>query len=148
MSDSIRPTPTGAGATSAPDDDWKAKALLIRAQRQTLIASNIANADTPHYRARDIDFSAALEQATRSLPTTPLATTSPQHLAADVGVQQRSTLEFVQFVRPAQTNLDGNTVDLDRERAAFAQNAILYQLAVTSLDELKEFKQASADPRR
>lgn len=95
-----------------------------------------------------MDFSAALEQATRDMPPTPLATTSPQHLSADVGVQ-RSTLEFAQFVQPAQTNLDGNTVDLDRERAAFAQNAILYQLAVTSLDdELKEFKQASSDPRR
>lgn len=148
MSDSIRPTPTGAGAASAPDDDWKAKALLFRAQRQTLLASNIANADTPHYRARDMDFSAALEHATRAMPPTPLATTSPQHLSPDVGVQ-RSTLEFAQFVQSAQTNLDGNTVDLDRERAAFAQNAILYQLAVTSLDdELKEFKQASSDPRR
>lgn len=146
MSDSIRPTPTGTN--SVPDDDWKAKSLLLRAQRQTLIASNIANADTPNYRAQDIDFSAALEQAARSLPTPPLTATSPQHLSTDVGVQ-RSTLEFARFVQPMQTNLDGNTVDLDRERAAFAQNAILYQLAVTSLDdELKEFKQASSDPRR
>lgn len=148
MSDSIRLTPTGAGAASAPEDDWKTKALLFRAQRQTLLASNIANADTPHYRARDMDFSAALEQATRAVPASRLATTSPQHLSADVGLE-RSTLEFAQFVQPAQTNLDGNTVDLDLERAAFAQNAILYQLAITSLDdELKEFKQASSDPRR
>lgn len=148
MSDSIRPTSTGAGAAGTPEDDWKAKALLFRAQRQTLLASNIANADTPHYRARDMDFSAALEQATRGVPVPRLATTSPQHLSTDVGVE-RSTLEFAQFVQPAQTNLDGNTVDLDRERVAFAQNAILYQLAITSLDdELKEFKQASSDPRR
>ena len=58
-----------------------------------------------------MDFSAALEQAARFMPTPPLATTSPQHLSPDVGVQ-RSTLEFAQFVQPAQTNLDGNTVDL------------------------------------
>ncbi|MBX9794117.1 MAG: flagellar basal body rod protein FlgB, partial [Burkholderiaceae bacterium] len=60
-----------------------------------------------------------------------------------------STLSFARFVVPTQSSLDGNTVDMDRERSAFAQNAIMYQFALNSLDdEWKEFKMASSDPRR
>lgn len=148
MSDPLRPTPSTGAYAGAPDDDWKAAALVFRGQRQALIASNIANADTPHYQARDINFSAALEEASRARPATPIATTSPGHLAPEL-VAPRSTLQFAQYAVPSQTALDGNTVDLDRERASFAQNSILHQLAVTSLDdELKEFKMAIADPRR
>ncbi len=148
MADSIRPTPTGAAAAKASDDDWKATALVFRGQRQALIASNIANADTPGYQARDITFSAALDQASRANPTPPLATTSPGHLAQEL-VAPRSTLQFAQYAVPSQTSLDSNTVDMDRERGAFAQNSILHQLAVASLDdELKEFKMAVSDPRR
>lgn len=148
MTDSIRPTPTGAAAATAQDDDWKATALVFRGQRQMLIASNIANADTPGYKAQDISFSAALEQASRTSPTAPMATTSPGHLAPDL-VAPRSTMQFAQYALQSQSSLDGNTVDMDRERASFAQNSILHQLAVASLDdELKEFKMAVSDPRR
>ena len=148
MTDSIRPTPTGVAATKPADDDWKATALVFRGQRQALIASNIANADTPGYQARDMSFSAALEQATRITPTAPLTTTSPGHLAPDL-VAPRSTMQFAQYAVPSQTNLDSNTVDMDRDRGSFAQNSILHQLAVASLDdELKEFKMAVSDPRR
>ena len=148
MSEPLRPVSSSSAAASATEDDWKAKALVFRGERQALIASNIANADTPNYQARDISFSAALAQANRQVPAAPLATTSPQHLAPDL-VSQRSTLQFAQYAMPAQSNLDGNSVDMDRERASFAQNSILHQLAVASLDdELKEFKMAVSDPRR
>lgn len=148
MSNALRPTPSSGAPTAPSDDEWRATALVFRGQRQALIASNIANADTPHYEARDISFSAALEDASRARPVAPMATTAPGHLAPDL-VAPRSTLQFAEYALPAQTNLDGNTVDLDRERASFAQNSILHQLAVASLDdELKEFKMAITDPRR
>lgn len=148
MSNALRPTPSTGTPSAAPDDDWKATALVFRGQRQALIASNIANADTPHYQARDISFSAALEEASRSKPPAPMATTSPGHIAPDL-VAPRSTLQFAEYALPSQTSLDGNTVDMDRERASFVQNSILHQLAVASLDdELKEFKMAASDPRR
>lgn len=148
MSNALRPTPSSGAPTTAIDDDWKATALVFRGQRQALIASNIANADTPNYQARDISFSAALEDANRVLPAAPMATTSPGHLAPSL-VAPRSTLRFAQHALQSQTGLDSNTVDMDRERASFAQNSILHQLAVASLDdELKEFKMAITDPRR
>ena len=148
MSNALRPTPSSGAPTTAIDDDWKATALVFRGQRQALIASNIANADTPNYQARDISFSAALEDASRVRPAAPMATTSPGHLAPSL-VAPRSTLQFAQHALQSQTGLDSNTVDMDRERASFAQNSILHQLAVASLDdELKEFKMAITDPRR
>ncbi|MCY4754397.1 flagellar basal body rod protein FlgB [Pelomonas aquatica] len=151
MSNALRPTPSTGAPTTATDDDWKATALIFRGQRQALIASNIANADTPKYQARDISFSAALEEASRVRPAAqpaPIATTAPGHLAPTL-VAPRNTLQFAEYALPSQTSLDGNTVDIDRERASFAQNSILHQLAVASLDdELKEFKMAIADPRR
>lgn len=148
MSDSLRPTPSSGAAPIAADDDWKGTALIFRGQRQALIASNIANVDTPRYQARDINFAAALEEAKRSRPATTIAITSQRHLAPDL-VAPRTTMQFAQFALPSQSSLDGNSVDLDRERASFAQNSILHQLAVTTLDdELKEFKMAIAAPQR
>lgn len=148
MSDALRPITPVAATASAGEDDWRATALRFRGQRQVLIASNIANADTPHFKARDMSFSAALEDAARSRPATSIATTSLQHLTPTLAAP-RSTVEFAQFARPAQDNLDGNTVDIEQEQASFAQNAILHQLAIASLDdEVKEFRQASAAPTR
>lgn len=147
MSIPLRPSSSAAARGDAMDEDWKATALVFRGKRQALLASNIANADTPHYQARDISFSAALEQVSRARQAS-MSVTSPRHMAADI-VSPRTTLEFAQSTLQSQPSLDGNTVDLDRERASFAQNSILHQLAVTSLDdELKEFRMAITDPRR
>jgi len=132
-------------AAAAKGDDFNGQALILRAKRQAMLASNIANADTPGYKATDIDFSAALRHAldNQSAPT------SSSEGYVDTAASQLSTASFVRYRQPAQSNLDGNTVDMDLERAEFARNAILYQFAITVLDdEVKEFKLASSDARR
>jgi len=108
--------------------DFHAQALTLRAERQRLIAGNIANADTPGYIARDMDFSKALREATgqasgRSAPGA-MAVTSAGHMS--VGSGARSEGELLYATGP-QDSLDRNTVDLDRERAAFAENSVKYE---------------------
>lgn len=100
-------------------------ALNLRARRQEVLASNIANADTPNYKARDFDFSAALKSAMGPSggPLT-LARTSEQHIAASGSGQADDSLKYR---RPLQPSLDGNTVDMDIERAAFSENSLHYQ---------------------
>lgn len=106
-------------------------ALRIRTQRMTILASNIANADTPGYQARDIDFPAAMRQA--MAVQIPLSSTCGKHIEA-----AGKTLDMPQVtyrVSP-QNALDRNTVDMDVERAAFAENAIKTQFAMqNAVDE-------------
>ena len=105
--------------------DFQAQALLLRSERQRLIASNIANADTPGYVARDMDFGAALREATgASPPANALSATRAGHLNPVAGSHGDTGLKYA---TPSQTNLDRNTVDMDRERAAFADNAVHYE---------------------
>ena len=106
--------------------DFQAQALGLRAERQRLIASNIANADTPGYVARDMDFAQALRAATGSATAAAtLATSSAGHIGqAGTGGAAGSHLVYAV---PAQTNLDRNSVDMDRERASFADNAVHYE---------------------
>lgn len=99
-------------------------ALGIRAQRQQLLASNIANADTPHYKARDIDFRQALASAQGAAGAgVELARTAPGHLAGNRSGAAAAAL----YRAERQGSIDGNTVDLDVERAAFAENAIQFE---------------------
>lgn len=104
-------------------------ALNLRAARQELIASNIANADTPNYKAKDIDFASALQSAlSGSGQKLQVAVTSPQHLAGATG---ESVLGApVMYRNPLQPSADGNTVDMDVERAQFADNALRYEASV------------------
>jgi flagellar basal-body rod protein FlgB len=105
--------------------DFQGQALALRSDRQRLLASNIANADTPGYVARDMNFAQALRQATGSLPAArALATSQPGHIAGGTGGPGGSTLGFA---TASQTSLDGNTVDMDRERASFADNSLRYE---------------------
>lgn len=108
-------------------------ALNLRSARQELLASNIANADTPSYKARDIDFASALQNAIAGAsPKLPLATPSGQHLD---GVAGQSVMGApVQYRRPVQPSADGNTVDMDVERAQFAENALRYEAGVKFID--------------
>jgi flagellar basal-body rod protein FlgB len=101
----------------------KRTALNARAYRQELLASNIANADTPNYKARDIDFKGALEGALsgRTEGSLGLVRTSSRHLGSESG--QTPGLP-VKYRTEYQPNVDGNTVNMDVERAAFAENAI------------------------
>lgn len=98
--------------------NFQAQALTLRAERQRLLASNIANADTPGYQSRDMDFAKALREA-----TSPAAETSNQTLT-------QRTQGALQNSLSAMTSLDSNTVDMDRERASFADNTIKYEASL------------------
>jgi flagellar basal-body rod protein FlgB len=106
--------------------DFQAQALDLRSERQRLIASNIANADTPGYVARDLDFAKALREATGGARSAALAVSSPGHIGAGSGGAGSSTANLTYAVA-SQTNLDRNTVDMDRERASFADNSVKYE---------------------
>lgn len=106
--------------------DFQARALTLRSDRQRLVASNIANADTPGYLARDMDFARALLDATGgSAPARSLAATQVGHLAANRGAA--GLAGELLYASPSQTSLDGNSVDMDRERASFTDNAVKYE---------------------
>lgn len=108
-------------------------AMSLRAERQQVLANNIANADTPNFRARDFDFSTELASSLQKQHTgsgMALATTSDRHLqASSTSLSSRELLYRV----PDQPSLDGNTVDMDRERAQFTDNAVRYQASLTFL---------------
>ena len=107
--------------------DFQGQALQLRSERQRLIASNIANADTPGYIARDMDFAKTLKAATGSLRAAgALATSHTGHLGTGGAGGAKVAGELL-YATPSQTNLDRNTVDMDRERASFADNAIKYE---------------------
>jgi len=110
--------------------DFQAQALVLRAERQRLIASNIANADTPGYVARDVNFAQALREATGAgQPAARLAASQPGHIAAGGSGANGAgvSLSTLQYAMPSQTNLDRNTVDMDRERASFVDNTVKYE---------------------
>ena len=105
--------------------DFQGQALSLRAERQRLIASNIANADTPGYVARDMNFAQALKEATGAAqPARSLAVSQPGHIGGTAGASAEPNLLYA---TPAQTNLDRNTVDMDRERASFVDNSVKYE---------------------
>lgn len=110
---------------------FQEQALNLRAARQQVLAGNIANADTPHYKARDFDFTAALGRAvtTRGMAAVALTTTSPRHLPGKADSSAMHTL----YRQPAQASADGNTVEMDVERAQFAENAVYYEAGLTFL---------------
>lgn len=104
-------------------------ALNVRAARQELLSSNIANGDTPNYKARDIDFSSVLRDALSSNTNkTGLTTTSPMHLASK---SENSIVSQALYRIPQQPSADGNTVEMDAERAKFADNSIKYDASLT-----------------
>ena len=104
---------------------FQAKALELRSERQALIAGNIANADTPGYRAVDADFTSALKRA-----TSPAALASPSSNAPASLLPQE-----LRVTTPAQASQDGNGVDMDAERARFADNAVRYEAALRTLNQ-------------
>lgn len=114
------------------------QALSLRTKRTEMLASNIANADTPGYKARDIDFKSALQvsvdkhdqlQQTGSQYAGSLNTTNSGHIQLDVSDTNFETLYRV----PNQSALDGNTVDEQLEKSAFAENALRYQASLEFL---------------
>lgn len=104
-------------------------ALNLLGARQELLASNIANADTPNYKAKDIDFASALKNAMAGkAEPLPVVKTVPMHLEGYTGASILGSP--VMYRKPVQPSADGNTVDMDVERAQFAENALRYEVSV------------------
>jgi flagellar basal-body rod protein FlgB len=117
---------------------FQTQALALRSERQRLLASNIANADTPGYEARDFDFASALRDATRGLGSTGGPGVNAQALRQEAQLR---------WALPAQTSLDGNSVDMDRERAAFAENALKYDATLRFLNgSIRTLQEAMRSP--
>ncbi|MBK1647463.1 flagellar basal body rod protein FlgB [Rhabdochromatium marinum] len=109
------------------------QAILVRADRMELLASNLANANTPNYKARDIDFRAVLAEAAGRGNTLPLKRTNDRHLPPPATGAVDMPPERLYRV-PSQPALDGNTVDPQLEHATFAENAMQYQSSVEFLN--------------
>jgi len=140
--------------------NFNATALQLRSQRQEILAANIANADTPNFKARDIDFKSAMQKAidigstpntidekslNNSSKSVSMATTSAKHLGGDS--QSMTPVQFdssdLLYRSVVQDSVDGNTVDPDVERSAFINNAIHYEANVMLINaSLKEMNLA------
>jgi flagellar basal-body rod protein FlgB len=119
------------------------------------LTSNISNVDTPNYKAVDFDFKSALQAATgekagMAAPANPslgngagaLAVTHKGHIGAK-GNAGMSTAEMLQFRRGNNAAVDNNTVDIERERAAFAENTVKYEAALRAINgRISTLKQA------
>jgi len=101
------------------------QALLLHGQRVGVLATNLANADTPNYKARDIDFSAVLAHSDAA--ALPLATTAAGHITLGDGATPSADL---MYRNPYQASLDGNTVEMPVEQAAFSENNVRYQASL------------------
>ena len=101
------------------------QALLLHGQRVGVLATNLANADTPNYKARDIDFTAVLAH-TDAAPM-PLRATQAAHISIDDSEAPAADLKYR---NPYQASLDGNTVEMPVEQAAFSENNVRYQASL------------------
>ncbi len=126
--------------TDRLDDQFRfhQRALSLRAERQQVLASNIANADTPNYKARDIDFRQALQAAVGSSQAGGVAASHPAHLGAPVmaagGKLSTPSGQALLYRVPRQDSIDGNTVELDAERGQYADNAIRYEASLSAVN--------------
>ncbi len=109
------------------------KALNFRAQRAEVLANNIANADTPNYKARDLDFAAVLAEQSEKQGGKPfgLNRTDSQHIAAD-GI--RLADPGLRYRTPFHPSIDQNSVDMQQEQANYAENAVQFQASFTLLN--------------
>jgi len=123
------------------------RALGLRQQRQEVLSANIANADTPHYKARDFDFSSALRDAVqgqRGLPPVELARTSERHIAGQAPALAAQAALL--YRNPLQASLDGNTVEMDSERMHFADNTMRYQTDLNVISQHLRTLNAAVQP--
>lgn len=107
------------------------QAIQVRSERAGVLANNLANADTPNYKARDIDFKGILQGEAMALSTNrSMKTTHTMHMNS-----QASLTEYQQLYRtPQQPSIDGNTVEEQVEHAAYMENALAYQSSFTFLN--------------
>lgn len=101
------------------------KALQLCEDRSVLLSSNVANASTPHYKARDIDFHKLMQQADSQMSG--MIQTDPNH----INTSNLANNETIMYRTPTQKNIDGNTVDPELERKNFLENAINYQVSLS-----------------
>lgn len=106
------------------------QALLLHGQRIGVLATNLANADTPNYKARDIDFSAVLANTDESAPL-PMRITQAAHITVNGAELPSGELKYR---NPYQASLDGNTVEMPVEQAAFSENNVRYQASLTFIN--------------
>lgn len=109
-----------------------AQALPLRSQRTEILAANMANADTPNYRARDIDFRSALAAASGNGNAVNLTTTKAGHISP--ATVNGTAAPELKYRTPLAPSLDGNTVDVQLEQAAFAENSVRYQATLHFLN--------------
>jgi len=120
--------------------------LNVRAYRQQVLAANIANADTPNFKARDLDFKTAMAQvlANGKGGSLPLATTAHGH---QEGVKVDPLKSQLKYRNEEQGAVDGNTVNMDVERSEFAENSVQYQASVTFINGLLRTMQQAIQDR-
>jgi flagellar basal-body rod protein FlgB len=117
------------------------QALLLHGQRLSVLANNIANVDTPNYKARDIDFAEVLGN-TDGEATLPMNMTNSAHMALTDGGLPAGELKYR---NPYQASLDGNTVEMPVEQAAFAENNVRYQASLNFINsDIADLKYAIA----
>lgn len=109
------------------------QAMNLRTQRHQVLASNIANADTPGYKARDFSFESAMQNAMAGRATggVAMAQTAPGHIGGGSGAAHAA----IQFRKETQSAVDGNTVDMDVERGQISENALQYQILTQLISE-------------
>ena len=108
-------------------------ALKVQSKRMEVLAKNLANVDTPNYKAQDIDFKTALAQAGAPGAALPLATTTSNQIGNSATTGDIDTSGALKYRVPLAPSLDGNTVDAQMEQAAFADNTVRYQATLTFL---------------
>ncbi|KGK79706.1 flagellar basal body rod protein FlgB [Thalassobacter stenotrophicus] len=106
---------------------FQASALALRDKRNTMLASNIANAATPGYKARDLDFD---REIAREMGQSPVRKTDTRHVDNLVGVGA----DMVQYREPLNPSLDGNTVEISVEQMEFSENSLRYMTTLTFLN--------------
>jgi len=127
--------------------DFHAKALVLRAERQRVLASNMANADTPGYVARDFNFKEALSQQTQTSDSELSRAGKGLSLKKDINMTNTRHLPLtglsnselsggnaMGYAVQTQPSVDGNSVDMDRERAAFVDNSVRYESTLRFID--------------
>lgn len=107
------------------------QALMLHGQRLGVLAANLANADTPGYKARDIDFSEVLSQTEAGGAALPLQVTNVAHITFN---DPSSPAGDLKYRNPYQASLDGNTVEMPVEQAAFSENNVRYQASLNFIN--------------
>ncbi|HEY0339581.1 MAG TPA: flagellar basal body rod protein FlgB [Steroidobacteraceae bacterium] len=108
-------------------------ALKVQSKRMEVLAKNLANVDTPNYKAQDIDFKTALAQAGSPGASLSLTTTTANQIGNSATTGDLDTSGALKYRVPLAPSLDGNTVDAQMEQAAFADNTVRYQATLTFL---------------